>query len=174
MVILIHVSCNVELSSCNPISSDQVFLLRLWFRSAFRILRDYKKLFNLWCNLRDVFRKHRECALQPRTLWRFVKFVAILWCIPVFRHGCALKPKTLQRFVQFVAILRRIPIFRQKHCDDLLNFSRFYDIFWFFITDVHWWILKPRTLRRFVKFVAIWPTKPWHLSRFVVINKLKE
>jgi hypothetical protein len=39
MVILIHVSWNVELSSCNPISSDQVFLLRLWFRSAFRILR---------------------------------------------------------------------------------------------------------------------------------------
>jgi hypothetical protein len=50
----------------------------------------YKKLFNLWRILRDIFRKHHECALQPRTLWRFVKFVAILWRIPVFRHGCAL------------------------------------------------------------------------------------
>jgi hypothetical protein len=37
--------------------------------------------------------------LQPRTLWRFVKFVAILWRIPVFRHACALKSKTLRRFV---------------------------------------------------------------------------
>jgi hypothetical protein len=27
--------------------------------------------------------------------------------------------------------------------------------FCFFVTDVHLWILKPRTLRRFVKFVAI-------------------
>jgi hypothetical protein len=44
-----------------------------------------------------------------------------------FRHGCALKP---------------------KHCDDLLNSSRFYDVFLFFVTDVTWWIFKPRTLRR--------------------------
>jgi hypothetical protein len=28
-----------------------------------------------------------------------------------FRHGCALKPKTLRRFVKFVVILRRIPFF---------------------------------------------------------------
>jgi hypothetical protein len=72
----------------------------------------YKKLFNLWRILRDVFRKHHECALHPRTMWRFVKFVAILWRIPIFRHGCALKPKTLWQFVKFVAILRRISIFR--------------------------------------------------------------
>jgi hypothetical protein len=25
-----------------------------------------------------------------------------------------------------------------EHCDDLLNSSRFYDIFLFFVTDVHW------------------------------------
>jgi hypothetical protein len=67
----------------------------------------YKKLFNLWRNLRDIFRKHHEehyvCdvflffvtdvhswILKPRTLWRFVEFVAILRCILVFRHGCAL------------------------------------------------------------------------------------
>jgi hypothetical protein len=35
-----------------------------------------------------------------------------------------------------------------KHCDDLLNSSRFYDVFLFFVTDVHWWIFKTRTLRR--------------------------
>jgi hypothetical protein len=35
-----------------------------------------------------------------------------------------------------------------KHYDDLLNSSRFYDVFLFFITDVTWWIFKPRTLRR--------------------------
>jgi hypothetical protein len=28
----------VELSSCNPVSSDRGFLLRFWFQSAFRIL----------------------------------------------------------------------------------------------------------------------------------------
>jgi hypothetical protein len=76
----------------------------------------FKKLFNLWHILRDVFRKHHECALQPRILWRFVKFVTILRRIPVFHHGCALKPKTLRRFVKFVVILRRIPVFRHR-CD---------------------------------------------------------
>jgi hypothetical protein len=91
----------------------------------------YKKLFNLWRILRDVFRKHHECALHPRTMWRFVKFVAILWRIPIFRHGCALKPKTLWQFVKFVAILRRISIFH------------------------HGCALKPKTLWQFVKFVAI-------------------
>jgi hypothetical protein len=58
-----------------------------------------------------------------------------------------------------------------EHCDDLLNSSRFYDVFQFFVTDVNWWILKPRTLRRFVKFVPIRPTTLWHFSRFVAINK---
>jgi hypothetical protein len=58
-----------------------------------------------------------------------------------------------------------------EHWDDLLNSSRFYDVFWSFVTDVHWWILKPRTLRRFVEFVAIRPTMLRHFSRFVAINK---
>jgi hypothetical protein len=47
--------------------------------------------------------------------------------------------------------------FRHKHCDDLFNLSRFYDIFLFFVMDVHRWILKPKPSRRVVKFVAIWP-----------------
>jgi hypothetical protein len=29
------------------------------------------------------------------------------------------------------------------------------DVFLYFVTYVYWWILEPRTLRRFVKFVAI-------------------
>jgi hypothetical protein len=85
-----------------------------------------------------------------------------------------------------------------QHCDDLLNSSRFYDVFLFFITDVHWipkhydnlfnlsrfhnvllffvtnvhqWILKPKPSRGFVKFVAIQPTTPRRLSRFVAIRK---
>jgi hypothetical protein len=61
-----------------------------------------------------------------------------------------------------------------KHCDDLLNSSQFYDVFLFFVTDVHWWILKPRTLRRFVKFVTIRPTTLRRLSRFVMIKKWKK
>jgi hypothetical protein len=32
----------------------------------------YKKLFNPWRILRDVFRKRHECALQPKTLRRFL------------------------------------------------------------------------------------------------------
>jgi hypothetical protein len=54
-----------------------------------------------------------------------------------------------------------------KHCGDLFNLSRFYDVFLFFVTDVHRWILKPKPSWRFVKFVAIRPTTPWRLSRFV-------
>jgi hypothetical protein len=42
-----------------------------------------------------------------------------------------------------------------EHCNDLLNSSWFYDVFLFFVTDVHGWILKPIISRRFVKFVAI-------------------
>jgi hypothetical protein len=55
--------------------------------------------------------------------------------------------------------------------DDLFNLSRFYDIFLFFVTDVHRWILKPKPSRRFVKLVAIRPTTPRRLSRFVTICK---
>jgi hypothetical protein len=36
---------------------------------------------------------------------------------------------------------------------------------------VHRWILKPKPSRRFVKSVAIRPTTPQRLSRFVVIRK---
>jgi hypothetical protein len=32
----------------------------------------------------------------------------------LFRHVCALKPKTLQRFVKFVTILRHIPFYRHE------------------------------------------------------------
>jgi hypothetical protein len=39
---------------------------------------------------------------------------------------------------------------------------------------VHWWILKPRTLGRFVKFVTIRPTTLRRLSRFVGIKKWKK
>jgi hypothetical protein len=135
----------------------------------------YKKLFNLSRILRDVFRKHHKCALQPRTVWRFVKFVAILWRIPVFRHEYALKPKTLRRFVKFVAILRRIPVFRHgcdlmdihaqntatysyfssRMCSDGYSSPEHCDVFLFFVTHVHWWIFKPRTLQQFIKFVEI-------------------
>jgi hypothetical protein len=55
-VILIHVSCNVELSSCKPISSDQVFLLRLWFWSAFRILRSILEIDHWGCSCSLVAR----------------------------------------------------------------------------------------------------------------------
>jgi hypothetical protein len=78
----------------------------------------------------------------------------------LFCHRCALKPKTLRRFVKFVATLRHIPFFRHKHCDDLFSLSRFYDVFILFVMDVHRWILKPKPSRRFVKFVAIQPTTP--------------
>jgi hypothetical protein len=118
-----------------------------------RVVEHYKKLFTVRRILRDVFRKHHECALQHRTLWRFVKFVAILWRIPFFVTDVHWSP---------------------KHYDDLLNSSRFYDVFLFFVTDVHWWILKPRTLRRFVKFVTIRPTTLRRLSRFVAIKKWKK
>jgi hypothetical protein len=36
------------------------------------VMKHYKKLFNLWRILRDVFRKCHECALQPKTLRRFL------------------------------------------------------------------------------------------------------
>jgi hypothetical protein len=110
----------------------------------------YKKLFILWRILRDVFRKHHECALWPRTLWRFVKFVVILWRIPIFRHGCALKPKTLRRFVKFVAILWRIPVFHHRCA----------------LMDI-----KAQNITTIVKFVAIQPIMLWRFSRFVTINK---
>jgi hypothetical protein len=58
-----------------------------------------------------------------------------------------------------------------KHCGDLFNLSRFYDVFLFFVTDVHRWILKPKPSRRFVKFVATRPTTSRRLSRFIVIRK---
>jgi hypothetical protein len=51
------------------------------------------------------------------------------------------------------------------------NLSQFYDVFLFFVMDVHRWILKPKPSRRFVKFVAIRPTTPRSLSRFVAIRK---
>jgi hypothetical protein len=35
-------------------------------------IKHYKKLFNLWRFLRDIFRKRHECALQPKTLRRFL------------------------------------------------------------------------------------------------------
>jgi hypothetical protein len=73
-----------------------------------------------------------------------------------------------------------------KHCDNLLNSSRFYDVFlffvtntvticlvcrdsttysYFFVTDVHGWILKPKLSRRFVKFVAILRRIPFFLHK---------
>jgi hypothetical protein len=55
-----------------------------------------------------------------------------------------------------------------KDCDDLLNSSQ---ILLFFVTDVHWWIWKPKISQRFVNFVTIRPTTPWHLSKFVAIGK---
>jgi hypothetical protein len=40
----------VELSSCNPISSNRVFLLRLWFQSAFRIFRSILEIDHRGCS----------------------------------------------------------------------------------------------------------------------------
>jgi hypothetical protein len=151
----------------------------------------YKKLFNLWRILRDVFKKHHECALQLRTLWWFLKFVVILWRILVFRHGCALKPKTLRWFVKFVVILRRIPVFchgcalmdiqaqntatysyfSSRMCSDGYSSPEHCDVFLFFVTDVDWLIFKSKTLQRFFKFVEIQPTTLRRFSRFVTINK---
>jgi hypothetical protein len=102
-----------------------------------RTSKHYKKLFNLWCILHDIFRKHHKKH----------------WVYDVFLF--------------FVKDVHWSPL----HCGDLLNSSRFYDIFLFFVTDVHRWILKPWTLQQFVKFVAIRPIMLWRFSRFVAINK---
>jgi hypothetical protein len=40
----------VELSSCNPISSDRVFLIRLWFRLSFLTLRSILKIDHRGCS----------------------------------------------------------------------------------------------------------------------------
>jgi hypothetical protein len=86
-------------------------------------------------------------------------------------------PRRFQKTSRRALRLRRIPFFvtdvhwSPKHCDNLFNLSRFYDIFLFFVTNVHGWILKPKTSRRFVEFVAMQPTMPRCLSKFVVFGK---
>jgi hypothetical protein len=81
-----------------------------FFSSSFLFLFTTRKY--LICDaFYAMFSENITNVHAARTLWRFVKFVAILWRIPVFRHECALKPKTQRQFVKFVAILRRIPVF---------------------------------------------------------------
>jgi hypothetical protein len=59
--------------SCLNAQSNN-FIFQAFSRSCSikSIVLHYKKLFNLWRILRDVFRKRHECALQPKTLRQFL------------------------------------------------------------------------------------------------------
>jgi hypothetical protein len=101
---------------------NYLFLKMLWARPQ------YKKLFNLWRILRDVFRKHHECALKPKTLQRFVKFVAILRRIPFFVTNTAAICLVCRDYMTYSYFSSRTCIdgyWSPKHHDDLLNSSQY-------------------------------------------------
>jgi hypothetical protein len=116
--------------------------------------------------LTSIITTTRNCLICDAFSATFLENITNVHCSPEHCDNL-LNPRLYDVFLFFDTDVDWSP----KHCDDLFNLSRFYNVFLFFVTDVHRWILNLKPSRRFVKFVAIRPTTPRRLSRFVVFNK---